>query len=197
VQLELLELDVGLEPLAEDSFDFDERFRSMVGAHFDAVARSLRRLGVPPCSVDDGVQQVFLVALRRLPEIRSGGERAYLFGVAFRVASAARRAERRRREVPLDFMTGARREAASVTELPDEELDHKRAIALLGACLDQLPDTLRDAFLLFDVEELSALEVARILSLPVGTVASRVRRARQRIRRAFNPGRRCTGKRSC
>jgi RNA polymerase sigma-70 factor (ECF subfamily) len=161
----------------------------MVDDHFDAVWRALRRLGAPDATVDDASQQVFLVALRRLDDIEVGRERAYLLGIAVRVASDARRAARRRREVPMDDdvaeTLSARATRAAVPPLPDEILDQRRALAALSAALDEMPAELREAFVLFDLEELSATEVARVLGIPVGTVASRVRRARERFRRSL------------
>jgi RNA polymerase sigma-70 factor (ECF subfamily) len=155
----------------------------MVDTYFETVWRSLRRLGVPTASVDDGVQQVFLVASRRLDEIEEGGERRYLLGVALRVASEARRTIRQRREVPLDVMM-----TASGVKPPDEMLNHKQLLGFLATCLNEMPDKLREVFVLFELEELSAPEVAALLRVPVGTVASRVRLARSFIRKKLATG---------
>jgi RNA polymerase sigma-70 factor, ECF subfamily len=151
----------------------------MVEGHFDPVWRTLKRLGVPEGGVDDAAQQVFLVASRRLDEIEPRGERQYLLGIALRVAADARRALVRRREVPMDETV----EMSADGDPPLEELlDEKRALAELGAHLAHLPDEMREAFVLFELEELSAPEVAGLVGVPVGTVASRVRRARDSIR---------------
>ena len=82
------------------------RLRAMMDNHFETVWRSLRRLGVPEAGADDAAQQVFVVASRRLDEITVGGERGYLLGIALRVASDARRALARRREVSIDTEPG-------------------------------------------------------------------------------------------
>jgi RNA polymerase sigma-70 factor, ECF subfamily len=151
----------------------------MVRRHVDVLWRAVKRLGVPETAADDAVQQVFLTAMRKLDEIEVGRERPYLLGIAVRVASDARRAIRRRPEVSM--------EAADLDEvphdgaLPEEVLDQKRALADLSAALDAMPDENREAFVLFEIEELSAPHVAKVLSIPVGTVASRVRRARELI----------------
>lgn len=164
----------------------DARLRSMMDEHFDVVWRALRRLGVTDAGVDDAAQQVFLVASRRLDAIESGGERAYLLGIALRVASDARRAVRRRREVPIDDAVAETSAARAATaSLPDAVLEQRRALALLSAILDEMPEEMRDAFVLFELEEVSAPEVARLLGVPVGTVASRVRRAREHFRRSL------------
>src|SRR2546423_11978941 len=79
-----------------------DRLASMFHAHFSFVWRSLRRLGVPPATIDDAAQEVFVVASRRLDAIETGKEKAFLFGTAVRVASDARRAQTRRRHADLD-----------------------------------------------------------------------------------------------
>jgi RNA polymerase sigma-70 factor (ECF subfamily) len=163
----------------------DARLRSLVDAHFETVWRALRRLGVSELGADDGAQQVFLVVSRRLDEIEEGGERSYLLGVALRVASEIRRAVRRRREVPMDGPVLEPVDAAAAQQGPDEALDKKRALAMLAACLEEMPEKLREAFVLFELEELSAPEVAELLGVPVGTVASRVRLAREHIRKSL------------
>ena len=161
------------------------RLRGMMAYHFETVWRSLRRLGVPDAGADDSAQQVFVVAARRLDEIEVGGERRYLLGIAVRVASDARRTIARRREVPLDGESPASSPLAARPRQPDEALEQKRDLALLAALLDDMPDELREAFVLFELEELSAPEVGRVLDIPVGTVASRVRRARERLRESL------------
>jgi RNA polymerase sigma-70 factor (ECF subfamily) len=161
------------------------RLRAMMDDHFETVWRSLRRLGVPEAGADDAAQQVFVVASRRLDEIETGGERGYLLGIALRVASDARRAISRRREVSIETELAVSSSTALTPRQPDEALEQKRALAVLAALLDEMPDELREAFVLFELEELSAPEVARVLDVPVGTVASRVRRARERLRESL------------
>ncbi len=183
-----LELSLS-NPVTQRDTSRDARLRSMMDEHFDVVWRALRRLGVTDAGVDDAAQQVFLVASRRLDTIERGGERAYLLGIALRVASDARRAVKRRREVPIDDAiaeTGAPHgTAAGGGALPDALLEQRRALTMLAAILDEMPEEMREAFVLFELEELSAPEVARLLDVPVGTVASRVRRARQHFRKSL------------
>lgn len=76
--------------------DVGVHVRALVERNVDFVRRSVRRLGVPAADVEDATQQVFIVAARKLEKFREGSERAYLFGIAVRVASDARRAMRRR-----------------------------------------------------------------------------------------------------
>ena len=139
------------------------------------VWRSLRRLGVSDGDVDDASQQVFLVAHRRLAEIAFESERSFLFQTALRVAADWRRAHKRRGEqVGMDLQ-----DLPDASANPEELMDQRRARALLDRVLGGMPMDLRAVFVLFELEELTMMEIATISSIPPGTVASRLRRARQ------------------
>lgn len=157
----------------------DARLRVLVGAHFDFIWRSLRRLGVPSTDADDCAQQVFLVASRKLGEIQPGSERPFLFGTAMRVASDARRSRSRRREVSGEEA----HEAFDPGPDPEEIATRKNARAVLDEVLDSMSMELRAVFVLFELEELPSTEIAEVLEIPVGTVASRLRRAREEFQR--------------
>jgi RNA polymerase sigma-70 factor (ECF subfamily) len=148
------------------------KLRALREEHFEFLWRSLRRLGVPEADVDDAVQQVFLVAARRV--IQPGAERAFLFSTALRVASHARRTLRRRREsgeaVP---------EQTDATPSAEELLDQRRARALLDEVLEELPMDLRAVFILFELEEMTVVEIGALMGIPSGTAASRLRRGRE------------------
>jgi RNA polymerase sigma-70 factor (ECF subfamily) len=156
------------------------RLRALVTDHFAFVWRSLIRLGVPRADAEDALQQVFLVASRKIGEIAPGRERAFLFGTAFRIASRARRTVQRRREV-LDDAPAEQRDPGPGA---DELVDRARARAELEAILDDMPIDLRAVFVLFELEQATTAEIAAILDLPPGTVASRLRRAREAFQTA-------------
>ncbi|HEX3770388.1 MAG TPA: sigma-70 family RNA polymerase sigma factor [Polyangiaceae bacterium] len=155
----------------------EERLRRVVDRHYDALWRTLRYLGVPDASVDDAAQQALCVLARRLGDVSPGTEMPFLFATAVRVASDVRRAARRNRSQPVgdaDDFTGA---LPSAEELVDE----RKARAILEAVLEELPAELRVVFVFFEVEELSLAEIAALLAIPIGTVSSRLRRARERF----------------
>ncbi|MDC3960636.1 RNA polymerase sigma factor [Polyangium jinanense] len=153
------------------------RLREMVDAHFDAVYVALRRLGVPAAELDDCAQQVFVVASGKLGVIEPGREKAFLMGTAVHVASHAKRSQRRRREVPEgDEAAEARADAGP---RPDEIVEQRRLRALLDEVLAAMPEDLRTVLVLFELEELTMQEISGALDLPMGTVASRLRRARE------------------
>lgn len=149
---------------------------------FQFLWRLLRRLGVrPDAGVDDAVQRVFEIAARKVRKVPVGMERAFLFRTAVLVG-----AEERRRQA-----TFARRIADEPEqELPSAELDPesalaaRRARALLDEVLDALPDKQRAVFVLFELEGLTCAEIAELLAVPPGTVASRLRLAREAFHEA-------------
>lgn len=157
------------------STDAENRLAAMFHHHYAFVWRSVRRLGVGPDAVDDAVQEVFVVASRKLDSIEHGKEKAFLFGTAVRVASDSRRAYKRRRLEPVAEPPDPVDAGPSIDEL----VAQKRARELLDELIDQLPDDTRPVFVLFELEGLTMAEIASYLELPPGTVASRLRRARE------------------
>ncbi len=158
----------------------DERLRKIAVEDYDFVWRSLRRLGVRPPETDDAAQQVFTVLAQKLPGVEPGKERSYLFGIVRRVAANARRARLKLREVPEE-------EAADTpSHLPsaESELDDAALRAALDEILAGMSEERRVVFMLAELEELSFAEIAELLQVPVGTVGSRIGRAREDFRAA-------------
>jgi RNA polymerase sigma-70 factor (ECF subfamily) len=154
----------------------DARLRELVGDHFDFVWRWLRRMGFSAADADDGAQRVFLVASERLDDIQAGAERAFLRGVALRVASHARRARQRRPEDPQESLEAIPWEAGPSVE---DALATRDALRLLEALLDGMEMDLREVFVLSEIEEMTSGAIAALLEIPEGTVKSRLRRARE------------------
>ena len=152
------------------------RLRSVVAEHYPSLWRFLRRLGVPEADAEDAAQKCLCVLAQRIDDVAPGKDKPFLFAVAVRVAKAMRR-ERR-------FATGAC-DYERLSELPSlgpdagQQLDERRARVMLDALLAALPLDLRAVFVLYELEELTMAEIARALDLPMGTVASRLRRARE------------------
>lgn len=157
--------------------DRARRIAVLFDTHYDAIWRTLRRLGVADVTADDAAQRVFVVATRRLEIIIEGDEGRFLYGVAVRVASEIRRRDPARREIS----GGAALLATIADDAPGPEdtlLEHE-AMSALDLTLAEMPDDLREVLVLSEIEELSAPEVAAMLQIPIGTVASRLRRARE------------------
>jgi RNA polymerase sigma-70 factor (ECF subfamily) len=150
-----------------------ERVRVLYEDHHDVVWRFLRRIGLDDAAAADVTHQTFLVAIARLDDIEAGKARSFLCGTALRLAKKAMSSARSREdlveELP-EIDTGAR---------PDDQVEHQRRLRLLDATLRKLPEDLRVALVLHDLEGYSQREMAELLEIPDGTAASRLRRARE------------------
>jgi RNA polymerase sigma-70 factor, ECF subfamily len=149
--------------------------------YFDVLWRLVARLGVAGHSIDDVVQDTFIAASRRHADIREGQERRFLIGTAVRLSSNYRQRAHVRREV----LYGDRLELEA-SDVPDAErlLLEKHYRSLLDAALAALPDAHREVFVLYELEGFSTPEIAEMLGVPLGTVASRLARARASFSKA-------------
>ncbi len=171
-----------VEPVefVRDERTSERRLRELFDTQFDFVWRSLRRLGVPELTVDDATQEVFLVLSRRLEDVEPGRERSFLFSTALRVASTARRASTRRGVHDEGAIDGL----VDPSPNPEELADKQRARAVLDQVLATIELDLRAVFVLYELEEMTMAEIATTLDLAAGTVASRLRRAREAFQTA-------------
>lgn len=168
--------------LPAQSSPIDERTWSqgLVNDHYDFIWRLLRRMGVSTVDADDAAQQVFLVALGpRRGTIKPGSERSFLFGVALRVCREFRR--KHAKQAKHDDLS---HELVSTEDQPDVISARQQAWQHLQTILDGMPEDIRVAFILFELESLTAPDIAKLLSVPIGTVSSRVRRARELFQNA-------------
>jgi RNA polymerase sigma-70 factor (ECF subfamily) len=151
-------------------------FREFYDAHVRFVWRVLLRMGVRESDLPDVVQDVFVVVHRRLPAFDGRAKvTTWLFAICLRVASDRRRRAHAHRELC----------SGQVQDTPSEEatdadaiVDRQRARVLLEAILDRMPDEQRIVFSLFEFEGMTGDEIAELLDVPVGTVRSRLRLAR-------------------
>jgi len=155
--------------------DSDERLRQIVDRHFALASRIIRNLGIPDGDVDDVLQQAFSITSDRLPDIEVGKERAFLIQTAIHLAGSARRARALSRETLTDELP----EVSDGRPSPEDLSDHARALRVLDGVLGDMDLELRSVFVLYEVEEMTMSEIAAVLQIPAGTVASRLRRARE------------------
>jgi RNA polymerase sigma-70 factor (ECF subfamily) len=149
------------------------RLEEMFSAHHVLVWRTLRRRGLDPETAADATQQTFLIAAERLDDIAFGSERAFLIGTALRVGRAlGRKVMRWQLEDDMDLRASA---AGSLA-------DSRSAIELCDLALSKVDPALAEVFVLFELDGFSSIEIAKLLEIPVGTVASRLRRAREQFR---------------
>ena len=157
------------------------RVEQMVERHIDAVWRTARALGVVPRDLEDVAQEVLIVCVRRLQDIDPARERGFLLATTARVVANWRRGRRRRPAEPVDSIDDLSHEApfgAVPASDPAEALEHKRELLVVQAALEQMNDDQRVVFTLFEIEGLSAREIADEMGLSESVVFSRVQRAR-------------------
>ena len=156
-----------------------ERVRTSFHAHFHCVWRYLKRIGLNDADADDCAQQAFMVLARKIDFVTIGKERAYLCRTAHRVAADLRKKAHRRHEIIEDDNS----EEPERESLNPENLTGQRAArAMLDRVLEQLPLDLRTVFVLYEIEEFTTDQIAETLEIASGTVASRLRRAREKFR---------------
>jgi RNA polymerase sigma-70 factor (ECF subfamily) len=160
-----------------------ERFHALYREHFDFVFRNLRRLGVAGAQIDDALQDVFLVVLRHFDKYQDGSYgKAWLFAIALRVARNYRRSERRR-DSHLSALSPDG-EHASNEHNPFERAAQAQAARMLHAFLERIDEDKRSVFVMTELEQMSAPEIAAALRLNVNTVYARIRAARREFARA-------------
>lgn len=155
------------------------RFAELYRAHYAAVCDWIRALGTPAPQHEDVAQDVFLVVHRRLADFDPRRSfRAWLFGIARRVNRdyhrGRRRSEARERTVV----------APDPLPPPDDAVAHREALSIMQEFLDGLDIDKRLVFVLSDIDDMTAPEVAQALGIPVKLVRSRLRSARERFGRA-------------
>jgi RNA polymerase sigma-70 factor, ECF subfamily len=170
-------------------------FRAFYDEHLALVWRTLFRLGTSKADLPDAVQEVFMVAFRKLPEFQGRSKPStWLVGICYRVASDRRRVAHLRRELGNQEAFLQQRDARPG---PHEMAERRERVELLDEILAELRPQQREVFVMFELEELSGREIAAIVEAPVKTVFSRLRLAREafaealasrRRQRALSPG---------
>ncbi|MEY4545925.1 MAG: hypothetical protein RL685_2120 [Pseudomonadota bacterium] len=154
------------------------RLEQMFRLHHELIWRTLRRLGLSPDLAADTTQQAYLIAAERLGDIRFGSERAFLFSTAIGLARTNfRRSQRCQLEGDMDVHVDPGARSEQVT-------NHCSAVELMDRVFANTDQDLVTVFVLFELEGLSAPEISELIDIPVGTVASRLRRARATFRAA-------------
>jgi RNA polymerase sigma-70 factor (ECF subfamily) len=149
---------------------------SVYRRHFKSVWRLLRRLGVAPAQLDDAAQDVFLVVQKKLAQLDPDPAlQSWVFAIAVRVASEyRRRAARVRAQVLEDTLAASGSDPARSSEIQE-------SVRLLHAILAELDEKKREVFVLAELEELSAPEIAGVLGVNPNTVYSRLRAAKEQF----------------
>jgi RNA polymerase sigma-70 factor (ECF subfamily) len=167
---------------AADSID------TMYGQHLAKVKRWARRLAGPTADLEDLVHDIFLIALRKGFQFRGEATlETWLFGITQHVVWSKRRKSQLRQ-----FLFGRNQTGLVPPEprTPHHELERREENVRLYRALDKLPDVYRTTLILYELEELSGEEVARLTGVPLGTVWVRLHRGRERLLQILSRGER-------
>jgi len=152
-------------------------FPEIFQQHARFLWRTLMNLGVPSREAQDLCQEVMIIVHRRLPDFDGQSLRGWLYGICVRVASDYRRSARARREIPHGEMP----ESGGAPDQLEQLHQHAERQRLLRA-LESVGEDKRAALVLYEVEELTLAEVSEALGVPLQTVYSRIKAARQELR---------------
>ncbi|HVV52377.1 MAG TPA: sigma-70 family RNA polymerase sigma factor [Polyangia bacterium] len=149
------------------------RLEQIFNAHHATVWRALKRRGLKAEAAEDATQETFLLAAERLHEIQPESERAFLIGTALRVAhTLGRKTVRWELDEDMDQHFSGVRDAS----------ESRADAQLCDLVLSKVDPDLVEVFVLYEIEGLTSPEIAELLAIPLGSVASRLRRAREQFR---------------
>ena len=152
--------------------------------HLDAAQRFARWLSRSRGEADDIVQEAFLRAFRGFDALRGSDPKAWLLAIVRNCHATAYRQQQRRAQVPLPEGDDAQLDSATFAVVPDPETasiardDAQRLAGLISA----LSEEHREVLLLREMEEMSYRQIAAVTQLPIGTVMSRLARARAALK---------------
>jgi RNA polymerase sigma-70 factor (ECF subfamily) len=164
--------------------DRRRRFEAQVLPHLDAAHNLARWLARPPADADDIVQDAILRAYRSFEGFRGEDAKPWLLAIVRNCFFTAAGQARQRMSVPLPEESAANNDAALIDESPDPELavlraDQRRKLDQVVAAL---PQEFREVLVLREMEDLSYREIAQVTGSPIGTVMSRLARARAMVK---------------
>lgn len=160
-----------------------ERFDAMFAPHLDAAYNFARWLTRDERNAEDVAQEAFLRAFRFLESFEGEDGRAWLLGIVRNTYYTwLKRNHVSTHSVPFDeesFDAGAYGDAADDANPVERLLHEKDAKRLVDAALERLPEEFREVIVLRELEGLSYKEIAAVAAIPIGTVMSRLARARK------------------
>jgi RNA polymerase sigma-70 factor (ECF subfamily) len=174
----------------------DRAFELLVLKHRRRVERLIGRMVRDADLVEELAQETFIKAWRALPQFRGDAQfYTWLYRIAVNTAKKALVALKRDPVLPEHALqldtdadeTSARQPEPTTTETPETELAARELAAAVNAAMEALPEDLRQAVTLREIEGLSYEEIAAAMDCPIGTVRSRIFRAREAISARIRP----------
>ncbi len=164
------------------------RFREVILPHMDGAYNLARYLARDPVAAEDIVQDAFLRAFRAFSALRDGAPKAWLFAIVRNCFLDWAAAERNAARVLVEEGALPEREALALANVADPDQDtpeqtllRRREAQTVRAVIETLPEPFRETLVLREMEEMSYKEIALLTGAPIGTVMSRLARARQML----------------
>lgn len=164
-----------------------DAFNRLVLAYQDLVYNQAYRMMGEAEAAADAAQEAFISAYRNLNSYRGGSFKSWLLRIATNACYDELRRRQRRPTVPLEPANDDEEEIespawlADPSESPEEALERQELNQAIQRCLEGLPPEFRAVVVLVDIQGLDYSEAAQAARTPVGTVKSRLARARQRL----------------
>ena len=165
-----------------------DSFNRLVLAYQDMVYSQAYRMLGEPASAEDATQDAFISAFRHLGSYRGGSFKAWLLRIVTNVCYDELRRRKRRPTTPLEPVDSDNEELESPRwladpgESPEDAASRAELAQAIQYCLNDLPADFRSVVILVDMQGMDYAEAAQVVNKPLGTVKSRLARARSRLR---------------
>jgi RNA polymerase sigma factor (sigma-70 family) len=160
-------------------------FEETVLPHLDAAFNYARWLTRSDAEAEDVVQDACVRAMRFISSFRDGDARAWFFTIVRNTWYT--RVSRRAGTAEAGVMDRARMDPPDEGPDPEAQLLQQHTVARVRSAIDELPPDFREVLVLREIEGMSYKEIAAVLRVPIGTVMSRLARARERLLIALKP----------
>ncbi|MBC8504303.1 MAG: sigma-70 family RNA polymerase sigma factor [Anaerolineales bacterium] len=164
-----------------------DAFNRLVLAYQDMLYNQAYRVIGEPGAAEDATQEAFISAFRKLHTYRGGSFKSWLLRIVTNACYDELRRRKRKPIAPLEPQNEDGEEIESPTwmvdpgDSPEERLQQRELAGAIQRCLDQLSTDFRMVVVLIDVQGLDYAEVSKVLETPLGTIKSRLARARHRM----------------
>ncbi|GAA0297046.1 hypothetical protein GCM10009087_03570 [Sphingomonas oligophenolica] len=173
--------------------DSAARFRATMLPHLDAAWNLARWLAGDPAVAEDVVQETFLRAFRAFDTYQGGAPRAWLFAILRNCWRDRAGGDQARGQVIVSHASLTETQAAAIEAIPDDAESAEAALIrtqeseALRATIAAIPEPFREALVLREMEQMPYREIAAITGVPIGTVMSRLARAREMLAKLLLP----------
>jgi RNA polymerase sigma-70 factor (ECF subfamily) len=169
-----------------------ESFNRLVLAYQDMIySQAFRMIGEEE-SADDATQTAFISAFNHLTSFRGGSFKAWLLRIVTNACYDELRRRKRRPTVPLEPLDDTGEEVESArwmidpADQPEDRIQRMELQKAIQHCLDRLPVEFRSTVVMVDIQGLDYFEASQAIGKPIGTIKSRLARARLRLRECLN-----------